>query len=116
MPSPTISEPDLPTGLPYIIDDMTDAGGGCFPQPQEESPLPLGLLDPAWWEGGCFPGGPGPGLPYDLFGEDNGKPSTARGGVGAIGGMMEKIKDAADKAAKGAADQGASPFEDMICY
>jgi hypothetical protein len=71
---------------PSIQDIIDGGGGGCFPQPAEPE-LPFGLPpltdiwgDGGWDDGGCFgEPSPWPGLPYDLFGEDNGEPSMPFG-------------------------------------
>lgn len=100
--------------------------GGYFPELEVEPDLPFGLPPLPWLDGGMDEGGgcfPGPGLPYDLFGEDNG-PSSSGGGGGPFGGMIGKIKEMADKAAKAAKgaggtsseEKGGTPFEDMVCY
>jgi hypothetical protein len=59
---------------PSILDIVLDGGGGCFPQPAEPElpfglpPLEDGWFDEGWGEDDIL----GPGLPFDLFGEDNG--------------------------------------------
>lgn len=63
-------QPDFPllTGVP----DLVHSG-----DPANDLPFGLPPLPDEWWDQGCFPGGGGcgPGLPYDLYGEDNGDSS-----------------------------------------
>ncbi|MFN0250440.1 MAG: hypothetical protein ACKV2T_26405 [Kofleriaceae bacterium] len=75
---------------PSILDIVLDGGGGCFPQPANELPFGLPPLDSGWYDDDGWGEDDilGPGLPYDLFGEDNGFSSASAAAGFGIEGML----------------------------